>query len=96
MTYVSKEAGTRAASSPTASSAGQDELAAAYADFNPFPAYFSHRAADPRQSRDVVDVLERETGLVRSVPDQQTGIDRLVDLTASCATWASSCSASSA
>ncbi|MFV2063460.1 MAG: cell division protein FtsX [Chloroflexota bacterium] len=62
--------------------AGEEDLTDLYADFNPFPAYFSVRLQDPRQSRSVVALLHEETSLVQSVLDQQSGIDRLVDLTA--------------
>jgi len=81
VTYVSKEqalADFRAARIE----AGQDDLTDLYADFNPFPAYYAIELRDPRQSRTVVALLEGETSLVRSVLGQQTGIDRLVDLTA--------------
>ena len=61
---------------------GQADLSDLYRDFNPFPAYFAIELQDPRQSRSVVALLESETGLVRTVLGQQTGIDRLVSLTA--------------
>jgi cell division transport system permease protein len=61
---------------------GQADLSDLYRDFNPFPAYFAVELRDPRQSRSVVALLESETGLVRTVLGQQTGIDRLVSLTA--------------
>lgn len=61
---------------------GQADLSDLYRDFNPFPAYFAIELRDPRQSRSVVALLESETGLVRTVLGQQTGIDRLVSLTA--------------
>jgi len=61
---------------------GLTNIAAAYADTNPFPAYYSIELADPRQSTEVVALLEAQTGLVSLVLGQQTGIDRLVELTA--------------
>lgn len=61
---------------------GQADLSDLYRDFNPFPAYLAVELRDPRQSRSVVALLESETGLVRTVLGQQTGIDRLVSLTA--------------
>jgi cell division transport system permease protein len=61
---------------------GQADLSDLYRDFNPFPAYFAIELRDPRQSRSVVALLESETGLVRTVLGQQSGIDRLVSLTA--------------
>ena len=61
---------------------GLTNIAAAYADTNPFPAYYSIELADPRQSAEVVALLEAQTGLVSLVLGQQTGIDRLVELTA--------------
>jgi cell division transport system permease protein len=61
---------------------GQADLSDLYRDFNPFPAYFAIELRDPRQSCSVVALLESETGLVRTVLGQQSGIDRLVSLTA--------------
>lgn len=61
---------------------GLTNIAAAYADTNPFPAYYSIELADPRQSAEVVALLEAQTGLISLVLGQQTGIDRLVELTA--------------
>jgi cell division transport system permease protein len=61
---------------------GQTDLTGLYRDYNPFPAYFAIELRDPRQSRELVSVLEGETGLVRTVLGQQSGIDRLVNLTA--------------
>ena len=49
---------------------------------NPLPAYLTVELANPRESAAVTEMLRAETGLVRYVPDQQTGIDRLVELTA--------------
>jgi len=61
---------------------GQEDLSDLYTDFNPFPAYFAIELQDPRRSRSVVALLEGETSLVRTVLGQQSGIDRLVNLTA--------------
>jgi cell division transport system permease protein len=61
---------------------GQEDLSDLYTDFNPFPAYFAIELQDPRRSRGVVALLESETALVRTVLGQQSGIDRLVNLTA--------------
>jgi len=61
---------------------GQEDLSDLYTDFNPFPAYFAIELQDPRRSRSVVALLEDETSLVRTVLGQQSGIDRLVNLTA--------------
>jgi cell division transport system permease protein len=62
---------------------GETDISGLYGEgFNPFPAYFAIELRDPRQSREVVALLESETGLVRTVLGQQTGIDRLVNLTA--------------
>jgi cell division transport system permease protein len=81
VTYVSKEAALDRFIEDREAQ-GQSDIAAAYAGYNPFNAYYSIELSDPRQSQDVVDVLEDETGMVSLVLGQQTGIDRLVELTA--------------
>jgi cell division transport system permease protein len=81
VTFVSKEQALAAFNAARAAQ-GQADLSELYRDFNPFPAYFAIELADPRQSREVVAMLEAETGLVRTVLGQQSGIDRLVELTA--------------
>ncbi len=48
---------------------------------NPLPAYLTVELRNPRETEAVTDFLRSETSLVRFVPDQQTGIDRLVELT---------------
>jgi cell division transport system permease protein len=80
-TYVSKEQALADFQAARAAQ-GQEDLSDLYSDFNPFPAYFAIELRDPRQSREVVALLQSETGLVRTVLGQQTGIDRLVNLTA--------------
>lgn len=81
-TYVSKEQALLDFSAARRA-AGQPDLSGIYGeDFNPFPAYYSVRLRDPRQSRTVVALLEDEVSLVSSVFGQQSGIDRLVELTA--------------
>jgi cell division transport system permease protein len=61
---------------------GQEDLSNIYGPgFNPFPAYFSIELANPRESRDVTALLQSEGSIVRTVLNQQAGIDRLVDLT---------------
>jgi cell division transport system permease protein len=81
ITYVSKEQALADFQAARAEQ-GQEDLSDLYRDFNPFPAYLAIELADPRESRQVSDMLEGETGLVRTVLGQQTGIDRLVNLTA--------------
>jgi cell division transport system permease protein len=81
VTYVSKEDALADFLAARAAQ-GQTDLTNVYGDFNPFPAYFAIELRDPRLSREVVALLESETGLVRTVLGQQTGIDRLVNLTA--------------
>jgi cell division transport system permease protein len=49
---------------------------------NPLFAYITVELVNPRETESVTEMLRAETGLVRFVPDQQTGIDRLVQLTA--------------
>lgn len=61
---------------------GETNIAAAYAGYNPFNDYYAIELSDPRNSQDVVAVLQAETGLVSLVLGQQTGIERLVELTA--------------
>ena len=61
---------------------GETNIAAAYAGYNPFNDYYAIELSDPRNSENVVAVLQAETGLVSLVLGQQTGIDRLVELTA--------------
>jgi len=60
---------------------GQHDITGLYTEFNPFYAYFAIELSDPRESRELVAALEAETGLVRAVLGQQTGIDKLVGLT---------------
>ena len=81
VTYVSKEEALERFTADRAER-GDTDIAAAYAGFNPFNAYYAIELSDPRQSRAVILVLEAETGLVERVLGQQTGIDRLVELTA--------------
>jgi cell division transport system permease protein len=63
-----------------AASRGQDPNVFAGVD-NPLPAYITVELLNPRETEAVTEFLRAETGLVRFVPDQQTGIDRLVELT---------------
>ncbi len=49
---------------------------------NPLYAFLTVDLVNPRESDAVVEMLRGETGLVRFVPNQQLGIDRLVELTA--------------
>lgn len=60
--------------------AGQDTNVFAGVE-NPLPAYLTVELSNPRETEVVTDFLRSETGLVSFVPDQQTGIDRLVELT---------------
>ncbi len=61
---------------------GQDNITDIYTGFNPFYGYLAVELRDPRRSAAVVQMLNGETALVRRVLGQQTGIDRLVELTA--------------
>lgn len=79
--YVSKDEAL-ARFSESRAAQGQADITSAYAGFNPFNAYFAIELRDPRQSRELVTVLESETALVLRVLGQQSGIDRLVELTA--------------
>ena len=49
---------------------------------NPLFAYVTVDLVNPRETAAVTEMLRAEHDLVRYVPDQQTGIDRLVELTA--------------
>ena len=49
---------------------------------NPLFAYLTVDVMNPRETEAVTEMLRAEVDLVRFVPDQQTGIDRLVELTA--------------
>lgn len=59
---------------------GEEDFTGLYV--NPFYAYLAIELRDPRQSSGLVETLNAETGLVRLVLGQQSGIDKLVDLTA--------------
>lgn len=59
---------------------GEEDFTGLYV--NPFYAYLAIELRDPRQSSGIVETLDAETGLVRLVLGQQSGIDKLVDLTA--------------
>jgi cell division transport system permease protein len=59
---------------------GQPDISALYPE-NPFPAYYSVELVDPRRSAEVAEFLRDQTGVVSNVLGQQTGIDRLVELT---------------
>jgi cell division transport system permease protein len=78
--YVSKEQAL-ANFSQSRVDLGQEDITSLYTEFNPFFAYVSVELRDPRQSRELVSTLEAETGLVRTVLGQQSGIDKLVGLT---------------
>jgi cell division transport system permease protein len=61
--------------------AGQEDIISAFLN-NPLPASLSIELTDPRESRAVVDLLREETTVVQNVIDGQSGIDRLVGITA--------------
>jgi cell division transport system permease protein len=81
VTYVSKEEAL-ARFIADREAQGLTDISEAYVNTNPFPAYYSVELVDPRDSQEVVDVLNAQTGLVSIVLGQQTGIERLVNLTA--------------
>jgi cell division transport system permease protein len=78
--YVSKEQAL-ANFSQSRVDQGQEDITGLYTEFNPFFAYVAIELRDPRQSRGLISTLEAETGLVRTVLGQQSGIDKLVGLT---------------
>jgi cell division transport system permease protein len=80
VTYVSKD-DALAAFRASRAEQGQEDITDLYTDFNPFYAYFAVELRDPRESRELIAALEAETSLIRAVLGQQTGIDRLVELT---------------
>lgn len=59
---------------------GEEDITGFYT--NPFYAYLAVELRDPRQSGELVETLEAETGMVRQVLGQQSGIDQLVELIA--------------
>jgi cell division transport system permease protein len=59
---------------------GQQDITPLYE--NPFPAYYSVELVNPRDSQAIVGFLEAETAIVSQVLGQQSGIERLVELTA--------------
>jgi cell division transport system permease protein len=59
---------------------GQTDITPLYTA-NPFPAFFAVELVDPKRSVEVAEFLRAETGVVMNVLGQQTGIDRLVELT---------------
>ncbi len=80
VSYVSKEQALANFSAARAE-LGQEDISNLYTEFNPFFAYYAIELRDPRESRELVSMLEAETGLVRTVLGQQSGIDKLVGLT---------------
>lgn len=80
VTYVSKEEALADFREQRAA-AGEPDLTYEL-NFNPFPARLSIKLADPRESVEVMAVLEEESGVVQRVLDEQRGIDRLVGVTA--------------
>jgi cell division transport system permease protein len=79
-TYISKEdAQEEFLAARTA--AGQQDLTQ-YLTFNPFPAQIAVQLVNPRESQEVAAFLDAETAVVARVNDGQTGIDRLVGVTA--------------
>lgn len=79
-TYVSKEQALAEFEAARAA-AGQASLIPALG-LNPLPASLSIELTDPRESRAVVELLREETTVVQNVIDGQSGIDRLVGITA--------------
>ena len=63
--------------------AGEADLTE-YAGYNPFPAQVSVKLRDPRQSSQVISVVQeaQRQGVVSRVIEQQKNIDRLVSVTA--------------
>jgi len=81
VTYISKEqalADFRA----QLTAEGREDLTE-YAGYNPFPAQVSVKLKDPRQSSQVVSVVQeaQRQGVVSRVIEQQKNIDRLVSVT---------------
>ena len=80
ITYTSKE---EALAQFIADREEQGQDTSAFAGIqNPLYAYLTVRLVNPRETELVTETLRSEVDLVRFVPDQQTGIDRLVELTA--------------
>jgi cell division transport system permease protein len=62
--------------------AGRTSIESLAGVLNPLNAYITVELVDAREAQGVSDALRAESGLVLIVHDQQTGIDRLVELTA--------------
>jgi cell division transport system permease protein len=61
--------------------AGQDDLTVSLG-VNPLPDQIAIELKNPRESRAIIQLLEDQTAIVARVVGQQSGIDRLVNLTA--------------
>jgi cell division transport system permease protein len=61
--------------------AGESDLSQ-YLGYNPFPAQLTIKLADPKQSSEVHQTLDNAVGVVAKVLDDQSDIDKLVNLIA--------------
>lgn len=80
VTFISREEALEEFKAQRAA-AGEVDLSE-YAGYNPFPAQLSIRLQDPRQSSQVIAVLEDDRAIVSRIVEQQKSIDRLVSITA--------------
>lgn len=82
VSYISKEQALEEFKAQRAA-AGEADLTE-YAGYNPFPAQVSVKLKDPRQSSQVISVVQeaQRQGVVSRVIEQQKNIDRLVSVTA--------------
>jgi len=82
VTYISKEQALEEFRAQRRE-AGEADLTE-YAGYNPFPAQLSVKLRDPRQSSQVLSVIQeaQRQGVVARVIEQQKNIDRLVSVTA--------------
>lgn len=80
--YISKEQALTEFKEQNKASGGSDLTE--YLGFNPFPAQVSVKLKDPRNSAQVISVLQeaQRQGVVARVIEQQKNIDRLVSVTA--------------
>jgi len=79
VSYVSKDQALAEFRAQRAAAGDQDLTQ--YVGFNPFPAQLSVKLRDPKQSDQVISVLQGQQGVVAKVVEQQKPIDQLVNVT---------------
>ena len=79
VTFISKDQALAEFRAQNAASGNQDLTQ--YVGFNPFPAQLSVKLRDPKQSDQVISLLQGQQGVVARVVQQQKPIDQLVSVT---------------